>query len=88
MRIEPLNDIVLLTAVKAESKSEGGIAFPDTYKKENDKLVEVVDVGPDVKLIKKGMRVICNAYGANVAELGGVRYLLQKEEMILGIVKN
>ena len=52
MKIQPLNDRILLLRVKEEEKTSGGIIIPDTAK-EKPQEGKVVAVGPG-KMDKRG----------------------------------
>jgi len=95
MKIQPLNDRVLVLRTEEDEKTAGGIIIPDTAK-EKPQEGEVIGVGPgkvDEKGkrlpldVKKGDRVLFSKYGGNDIEIGGVEHLILREDDILGIVE-
>ena len=74
MKIKPLNDRVLIEAVKKETK-KGGIILPDTIEKERPQEGIVIAVGPGKwdedgekrvpMAVKKGDKVLFTKYAPN-----------------------
>jgi len=94
MRIKPLQDRVLIEALKAEVK-RGGIIVPDTATKERPEQGKVIAVGEgrmvDGKLVKlvvkKGDVVLFTKYGPSEIKIDDKEYLIAKEEDILAIIE-
>lgn len=95
MKLKPLRDHVILTPVKEEEKTRGGIVLPDTASKERPEQGKVVAVGPGrlnlkgqrVPMeLKKGDLVLFSKYGPNEIKVDGKEYLVAKEEDILAIL--
>ncbi len=95
MKIQPLNDRVLVLRTEEDEKTGGGIIIPDTAK-EKPQEGKVIAVGPGkvdekgkrVSLdVKKGDRVLFSKYGGNDINIGGVEHLILREDDILGIVE-
>ncbi|MEO8691836.1 MAG: co-chaperone GroES [Candidatus Saccharimonas sp.] len=80
--IKPLADRVVAVREKAKEKTASGIYLPEAAK-EKPVLAEVVAVGPDVKGVKVGDKVIHKSYSATEITIGNVEYLILKEEDIL-----
>ena len=96
MKLEPLNDRVLVKRLESEEKTAGGLYIPDTAKEKPSKGV-VVSVGPgkladDGKRIaltvKNGDEVLFNKYAGTEVKLDGVDHLVMREEDILAVIKN
>jgi len=90
MRIEPLDDRIVVEPVEAEKKTKGGIVLPDTAQ-EKPQQGKVVAVGPGRVLdsgerapvpVKKGDKVLYGKYGGTEIEVGGVTYMILRESDI------
>lgn len=79
--IKPLADRVVALREEAPEKTAGGLYLPDSAK-EKTAIFVITAVGPDVKSIKKGDRVLYNGY-ASEFKYDGKEYLIVKEEDIL-----
>lgn len=80
--IKPLADRVVAVREKAESKTASGLYLPDNAK-EKPVVAKVEAVGPDVKNVKKGDRVIYKEYSTTELKIDGTEYLIVKEEDVL-----
>lgn len=85
--IKPLADRIVAVREEAKTQTASGIYLPDNAK-EKPVMVEVVAVGPDVKDIKVGERVIYKEYSTTDLTINGKEYLIIKEEDILATVVN
>ncbi|HIX39379.1 co-chaperone GroES [uncultured Desulfovibrio sp.] len=94
MKLQPLNDRVLVKRLESEEKTAGGLYIPDTAKEKPCK-GEVVAAGPG-KLaengtrtplaVKKGDMVLFNKYAGTEVKLDGIEHLVMREEDILAII--
>lgn len=84
--IQPLADYVVAQAEEAESKTASGLYLPDNAK-EKPKTAKVVAVGPGVKEVKVGDRIIYKSYSTTDVKVGSDDYMLVKEEDVLATVK-
>ena len=91
MKLEPLDDRIVVEPMEAESKTKGGIVLPDTAK-EKPQRGTVIAVGPgrvadDGKRIpmtlKKGDKVIYAKYGGMETEADGKEYMILRESDVL-----
>lgn len=83
--IKPLADRVVAVREKAQTKTAAGIYLPDAAKEKP--VVAVVEaVGPDVKEIKKGDRIVYKEYSTTELKINGTEYLIVKEEDVLATV--
>jgi chaperonin GroES len=91
MKLEPLDDRVVVEPMEAESKTKGGIVLPDTAQ-EKPQRGTVISVGPgrvadDGKRIpmtvKKGNKIIYAKYGGMEVEVDGKEYMILRESDIL-----
>ena len=96
MKIEPLQDKVVIKPLKEESVTQSGIVIPDTVDKEKPMQGEVVAVGPGVlkrdntrrpMSVKVGDIVLFTKYAPDEIELDNEEYLVIEEEKILGIIR-
>jgi len=83
--IKPLADRVAMVREVAASQTTSGIYLPDNAK-EKPVMAEVVAVGPDVKGVKAGDKVVYKEYSTTELKVDGTEYLLVKEEDILAKV--
>jgi len=95
MKLEPLNDRVLVKRLESEEKTAGGLYIPDTAKEKPSKglviSVGTGKLGDDGKRIalavKQGDEVLFNKYAGTEIKLDGVDHLVMREEDILAIIK-
>lgn len=83
--IKPLADRVVAIREEAKTQTASGIYLPDTAK-EKPAYALVEAVGPDVKAVKKGDRVIFKEYSTTELKIDGKEYLIVKEEDVLATV--
>lgn len=83
--LKPLADRVVLKRIEKEAATASGIVLPDTAK-ERPEQGEVIEVGTEVKEIKKGDKVVFSKYGPTEVKVEGIEYLIVKEEDILAVI--
>ncbi len=84
MKIQPVNNYVLVKTTQEEEKSTGGIIIPDTAK-EKPTEGEVVAISAAAKeQISIGDRVIYKDFAGTKFEKDGNEYLFIQESEILG----
>ena len=83
--IKPLADRVVAVRIEAAEKTASGLYLPDTAK-EKPVVAEVKAVGPDVKSVKKGEKILYKEYSTTEIKIDGAEYLIVKEEDILATV--
>ncbi len=95
MKVQPLNDRILVKRIEAEEKTPGGIVVPDTAK-EKPKEGEVVAVGTgkvDDKgekipfNVKAGDRVLFESFAGTEVKIAGEEHLIMREDDVLGIIR-
>ena len=84
--LHPLGDYVVAQNEAAESKIASGLYLPQNAQ-EKPKTVKVVGVGPEVKQIKVGDRIVFKSYSSTDVKVDKEDYVLVKEEDVLAIVK-
>jgi chaperonin GroES len=95
MKLNPLDDRIVVKQSEAEEKTSGGIILPDTAK-EKPQIGTVVAVGPG-KILDDGKRsqmsvkvkdeVFYAKYLGNDVEIDGEKYVILRESDVLGIVE-
>ena len=83
--IKPLADRVVAVRVEAAEKTASGLYLPDNAK-EKPVMAEVQAIGPDVKNVKKGDKILYKEYSTTDVKINGDEYLIVKEEDILATV--
>ena len=84
-QIKPLADRVVAVRQAAETKTASGLYLPDSSK-EKPVMAEVKAVGPDVKSLKIGDRIVYKEYSTTELKIDNVEYLIVKEEDVLATV--
>jgi chaperonin GroES len=83
--LKPLADRIILKRTEKEATTASGILLPDSAKEKPEE-GEVIEVGKEVKEVKKGDRVVFSKYGPTEIKVKEVEYLIIKEEDILAII--
>lgn len=83
--IKPLADRVVAVREEAKTQTASGIYLPDNAK-EKPVLAVVAAVGPDVKGIKVGDKIVYKEYSTTELTIDGTEYLIVKEEDVLATV--
>jgi len=81
MTIKPLADRVVAVKEEALTKTASGILLGEA--KEKPSYATVQSVGPDVKAVKKGDKIIFREYSATEIKIDSKDYLIIKEEDVL-----
>lgn len=90
MKLQPLDDRVLVKPLKPEEKTQGGIILPDTAK-EKPQEGKVVAVGTDEelrKVVKQGDVVLYAKFGGQEIKVDGVDHLILSRSDILALIKD
>ena len=94
MKVEPLNDRVLVKRIEELQVTKGGIVIPDSAKEKpiEGKIISVgpgkmSDAGTRMTLqVKEGDRVLFGKYAGSEIKMEGEEYLMMREEDILAII--
>lgn len=81
MALKPLKDRVIATKETPAEKTASGILLGEA--KEAPAYATVESVGPDVKSVKKGDKIIFKEYSTTNVKIDDVEYLILKEEDVL-----
>ena len=84
--IEPIADYIVAQSEEAATKTASGLYIPGGAQ-EKPTVAKVVAVGPGVKTVKTGQRIIYKTYSQTEVKIGTENYLLVKEEDVLATVK-
>ncbi len=90
MKIQPLEDRVLIKPMEEKEKKQGSIIIPETAK-EKPQMGTIEAVGTDEelqKIVKVGDKVIYGKYSGTEIELDGINYLIIQKADLLGVLKN
>ncbi len=90
MKIQPLEDRVLIKPLEEKEKKLGSIIIPDTVK-EKPQIGVIEAVGTDEelkKIVKAGDKVIFGKYSGTEFEIDGVNYLIVQKSDVLGVLKD
>lgn len=83
--IKPLADRLVAVREEAESKTASGLYLPDAAK-EKSVVAKVTAVGPEVKEVKVGDRIVYAEYKATELKTNGQEFLVVKEEDVLAVL--
>lgn len=95
VKLEPMNDKVVVERDSAEDVTAGGIVLPESAKDKANRGT-IVAVGPGKVLdsgsrgemqVKVGDRVLFTSYAPETIELGDDEYLLMTESDILAVIE-
>lgn len=94
VKIKPIGDRVLVKHIEEKEQSRGGIIIPDSAK-EKPQEAEIIALGtgkkdddgkPQPFEVKVGDRVLISKYGGTEVKLDEEKYLLVREDDILGVI--
>ncbi|HFE64274.1 co-chaperone GroES [candidate division KSB1 bacterium 4484_188] len=89
MKIQPIDDRLLVELIEEEEERVGSIIIPDTAK-EKPRMGNVVAVGTDEDLkeiFKEGDKVLFAKYGGDEIKLDNKEYIILQRSDVLAIVK-
>lgn len=81
MALKPLNDRIVAKIEKPLETTKSGILLGDTKEKPAYALVE--SIGPAVKTVKKGDKIVYKEYSTTEIKLDEIEYIILKEEDVL-----
>lgn len=85
MQLKPLQDRVVAIKEEPQTMTKSGILLGDAKEKPSYAVVEAV--GPDVKTVKKGDKIIYKQYSTTDVELDEKEYIILKEEDVLAVLQ-
>ena len=84
--LQPLGDYIVAVGEEAETQTASGLYLPQNAA-EKPKTAKIVAVGPAVKQVKVGDRIVYKSYSTTDVKVGKDEYILVKEEDVLATVK-
>lgn len=84
--VNPLGDYVVAEPEEAPTKTASGLYLPDKAA-EKPKVAKVLAVGPAVRQVKVGDRILYESYSQTEVKVDGKEYLLVREEKVLATLK-
>ena len=84
MALKPLSDRIVAKIEKPLEKTASGILLGEAKEKPAYAVVE--SVGPDVKVIKKGDKIVYKEYSTTEVKVDGTDYIILKEEDVLATI--
>jgi chaperonin GroES len=95
IKIRPLSNKLVVSAIENESKTAGGIVIPDTADKDKPMRGKVVAIGTgkyiDGKLqplqVKVGDEVLFGKYAGTNFKFDSKDYLVMSEEDVMGVIE-
>lgn len=86
VNLHPLADYIVAEGDSVNERTTSGLYLP-TNAQEKPKTAIVLAVGPSVKQVKKGDRIIYKSYSTTDVKVDKTDYILVKEEDVLATVK-
>ena len=83
--IKPLADRIVAVREETLAKTASGLYLPDNAK-EKPVVATVVAVGPDVKSLKVGNKIVYKEYSTTELKINDLEYLIVKEEDVLATI--
>lgn len=81
MQLKPLQDRIIAVKEQAAETTKSGILLGEAKEKPAYAVVE--SVGPDVKVVKKGDKIVYKNYSTTDIKLDDTDYIIVKEEDVL-----
>ena len=95
MKLQPLDDRIVVRPSEAEEKTASGLVIPDTAK-EKPQQGEVLAAGPGRRAentgelipldVKVGDKVVYSKYGGTEIKVSGEEYIILRGDDILGVL--
>jgi len=94
-KIRPLADRIVVLAQEAETKSAGGILFPENIDKDKPMQGTILAIGTgkyiDGKLtplqVKVGDKILFGKYSGTNVKFGDKEFLVMREEDVMGVLE-
>lgn len=88
MKVQPLDDRILVKPIGVEEKTSGGIYIPQTAQEKTQEAV-VVAIGDSSKIkVKEKDQIIHDKYSGSNIKIGDTEHIILKAEDILAIISN
>jgi chaperonin GroES len=80
--LKPLGDRVVAVREETSNKTASGLYLPENAK-EKSSIAKVEAIGPEVKNLKKGDRIVYKEYSTTELKVDTTEYMILKEEDVL-----
>jgi chaperonin GroES len=87
MIFQPNNDNIIAEPEKAQTMSKSGLYLGTGGNREQPRLAKVIAIGPNVKSIKVGDRILFQAFATADLKVGDEEYLAIREEFVVATVE-
>ncbi len=84
MQLKPLSDRIVAKKEEEVTQTKSGILLGEAKEKPAYAVVE--SVGPDVKVVKKGDKIVYKNYSTTDIKLDDTDYIIVKEEDVLATI--
>ena len=84
MQLKPLSDRIVAKKEEEVTQTKSGILLGEAKEKPAYAVVE--SVGPDVKVVKKGDKIVYKNYSTTDIKLDDTEYIIVKEEDVLATI--
>ncbi len=84
MQLKPLQDRVVAIKEEPMKATKSGILLGEAQEKPAYAVVE--SVGPEVKVVKKGDKIVYKQYSTTEVEIDEREYIILKEEDVLAVL--
>ena len=85
--LTPLADYIVVQQEAAKTKTASGLLLPESAAADKPKIAKVLAVGPAVRDVVEGDRVVFGGYSNTDVKVDGVEYMLVKNENIYAKVE-
>lgn len=86
MKLEPLNNRVVIQRAKPAEVSKGGVLLPTAAQDKTDEGV-VLAVGPNVEELDEGDRVVFGKYVGTEIAVDGETFFVLREDDVVAVIK-
>lgn len=83
--IKPLADRIVAVREEAQTKTASGLFLPENAK-ERPVVAKIEAIGPDVKSLKIGDKIVYKEYSTTEIKVNDTDYLIVREEDVLATV--
>ncbi|BBM88965.1 10 kDa chaperonin [Spirochaetota bacterium] len=86
MKVQPLNDRILVKSLEAAEKTAGGIYIPATAQEKTQEATVIAVGQSDTIKVKKNDKIIHDKYAGTNIKIDGEEYVFLKAEDVLAII--
>ena len=86
--LKPLGSNILIKGEEKDNQTPSGIIIPDSKHKERPAVGIVKAIGPNVKGVKEGDKVLIKGYMVDEIEIDKEKYLIGQEDAVIGTIQD